>query len=385
MAFKGTRNRSRRDIEEQIEYLGGHFNAYTTREYTTYFTQGFKQDVPYLVGLLSDVLQNSLLETSHVQAERSVILTEKEDVEKSVEEVLYDYLHTVAYSGTSLSLTILGQRDHIMQIQRQDLINYISTYYTGPRMVLVGAGAVDHEELVELADKHFSGLSPHLSPDPYSHLESIPFSPGMILNPELHAGRNKVHLGICFESVGWSHPDYFVFVIIQRILGNWNEMMPTDKLSHFGQVVVNSELATSFQMFYTCYKKTGIFGVHAVTTPTAAPVFIKEFVKSFARITETVTEEEFDKLKTQVKVSTLMNLDGSHSIAEDIGKQVLSLGRRITPAEMYLRVDAITKEDLVECLHVYFNDVCPVVAGIGDVGTIPDYAQIRDWTNWERE
>merc|ERR1712216_188176 len=147
MAFKGTKTRTTAGLEEEIENMGAHLNAYTSREPTTYYAKVFKKDVAKAVDVLSDILQNSSLEPAHVERERGVILREMEEVEKEVEEVLFDHLHATAFQQTGLGRTILGSAE------------YIKTHYTAPRMVLAGAGAVDHDELVKLAQNSFAGLS----------------------------------------------------------------------------------------------------------------------------------------------------------------------------------------------------------------------------------
>ena len=82
MAFKGTKSRTAAGLEEEIENMGGHLNAYTSREQTTYYAKVLKKDVGAAVDILSDILQNSALEKSQIERERGVILREMEEVEK---------------------------------------------------------------------------------------------------------------------------------------------------------------------------------------------------------------------------------------------------------------------------------------------------------------
>src|SRR5690606_12417676 len=114
----------------------------------------FKDDAPKTVEILADILQNSKLEESAIERERSVILREQEEVDKQLEEVVFDHLHATAFQGQALGRTILGPKENIMSIKRNDLTDYISKNYKADRMVLVGAGGIPHETLVELAEKH---------------------------------------------------------------------------------------------------------------------------------------------------------------------------------------------------------------------------------------
>lgn len=101
LAFKGTKSRSQTQLELEVENLGAHLNAYTSREQTVYYAKAFDKDVPQAVDILSDILQNSKLEESAIERERDVILREQEEVEKQYEEVVFDHLHSVAFQGVS--------------------------------------------------------------------------------------------------------------------------------------------------------------------------------------------------------------------------------------------------------------------------------------------
>jgi mitochondrial-processing peptidase subunit beta len=133
-------------------------NAYTSREQTAYFAKVFKHDVGKAVEIISDILLNSKLEDASIDREREVILKEMSEVNKNQEELVLDHLHATAFQGTSLGRTILGSEENIRSLSRNHLKDYIQEQYTAPRMVLAGAGAVDHQELCALASQHFGKL-----------------------------------------------------------------------------------------------------------------------------------------------------------------------------------------------------------------------------------
>jgi processing peptidase subunit beta len=100
MAFKGTSQRTQHSLELEVENIGAHLNAYTSREQTVYYAKSFRKDVPVAVDIISDILQNSKLENSAIERERDVILREQQEVDKQLEEVVFDHLHAVAFQGT---------------------------------------------------------------------------------------------------------------------------------------------------------------------------------------------------------------------------------------------------------------------------------------------
>ena len=107
MAFKGTHRRSQQALELEVENMGAHLNAYTSREQTVYYAKAFRQDVPQAVDIISDILQNSKLEEGKIERERDVILREQVEVDKQYEEVVFDHLHAVAFQGTISKITLL--------------------------------------------------------------------------------------------------------------------------------------------------------------------------------------------------------------------------------------------------------------------------------------
>ncbi|KAL0196525.1 hypothetical protein M9458_010097, partial [Cirrhinus mrigala] len=127
MAFKGTRKRSQLDLELEIENMGAHLNAYTSREQTVYYAKAFSKDLPRerhygcavnasllaAVEILADIIQNSTLGEAEIERERGVILREMQEVETNLQEVVFDYLHATAYQDTPLGRTILGPTENI--------------------------------------------------------------------------------------------------------------------------------------------------------------------------------------------------------------------------------------------------------------------------------
>ena len=232
------------------------------RENTVYYAKAFNSDVPTTVDILSDILQNSKLEPSAIERERDVILREQEEVDKQMEEVVFDHLHATAFQGQPLGRTILGPKENIASIQRDDLVGYIQQNYTAERMILVGAGGVPHEQLVQLAEKHFANL-PAGPPNPSSSaLAAAQKRRPDFIGSEVRIRDDTIptaHIAIAVEGVSWNDDDYFTALVTQAIVGNWDRTMGNaphlgSKLSRF---VHTNNLANSFMSFSTSYSDTG--------------------------------------------------------------------------------------------------------------------------------
>ncbi|KAI9309207.1 Metalloenzyme, LuxS/M16 peptidase-like protein [Cunninghamella echinulata] len=378
MAFKGTKTRSQRDLELQIENMGGHLNAYTSREQTVYYAKAFKYDVPQAVEILSDILQNSKLDVGAIERERDVILREQEEVEKQMEEVVFDHLHATAFPKESLGLTILGPKENIQSLTRDDLSNYIRTYYTGERMILVGAGGVDHDALVNLAEQYFGQL-PHVRDEASSKsaMKKAVFSGSelKIRNPQ----SNQTHIAVAVEGASWTSPDYFALLVMQSIIGSWDRSLGATGhiASGLSSVVHNHQLANSFMSFNTSYKDTGLWGIYMITENTdRIDDLLKCTRNEFYRLCTSVTAEEIERAKQQLKAGLLLGLDGSTPIAEDIGRQLLTSGDRMSPKQVEEAVSTVSVDDVRRVATQYLNRDAAIVA-IGDVDKMSNFNVIR--------
>jgi processing peptidase subunit beta len=377
MAFKGTKNRSKEALEVEIENMGGSLNAYTSREQTVYYAKVFKNDVPKAMDILSDILSNSKFEERYLESERSTILREMEEVNKDTSEVIFDHLHAAAFQGTPLGRTILGPEENIKSITRDNLVQYIQANYHTPRMVVTAAGAIKHEEVVALAEKHFTSLPSSIE---FAHRTPSEFT-GSLVNVRDDT-LEDAHVAVAVKGVSWSHPDYFVFMVMQTLVGSWDRTIGGGKnlSSRLCETISVMDLAHSLTSFNTCYSDTGLFGAYVTADPHKLDDLLFEVIREWVRLGRNVTEGEVEKAKSKLKASILMQLDGTTAAAEDIGRQLLTHGRRLTPAEIFMRINSITVKDVIRVAREYFEDVDPVVAAVGPTEYLPDYNTMRGWT-----
>jgi len=367
-------------LELEVENLGAHLNAYTSREQTVYYAKSFCKDVPTAVSIISDILQNSKLESSAIERERDVILREQQEVDKQLEEVVFDHLHSVAFQGQPLGRTILGPKENILSIKRDDLASYIKTNYTADRMVLVGTGGVDHQDLVKLAEKHFSDLP--VSPKP------IPL--GRLAHPKTAFVGSEVrirdddmptaHIAVAVEGVGWSSPDYFPMMVMQSIFGNWDRSLGASPLlsSRLSHIISSNNLANSFMSFSTSYSDTGLWGIYLVSENLSNLDDLLHFtLKEWTRMSIAPTDVEVERAKSQLKAGLLLGLDGSTAIAEDIGRQLVTSGRRFTPKQIENAVDAVSTDDIKRVAQKYLWDKDIALAALGSIEGLLDYNRIR--------
>lgn len=381
LAFKGTQKRNQQTLELEIEDLGAHLNAYTSRENTCYFTRSFSEDVPHMTEILSDILLNSKLDPGAIERERSVILREQEEVDKAHEEVVFDHLHATAFQGEALGKTILGPKEAILSIQRSDLVQYIKTNYTADRMALVGAGGLNHEMLVDLAKQHFGSLPTSASPIPLGGRGQL--KPTTFTGSEVRIRddtMDTLNLAIAVEGVGWNSPDLFPVLVMQAIFGNWERSMGSSALrsSRLSHLLSSNKLVNSFLSFSTSYSDTGLWGIYMVTENlTNVDDLVYLTLREWQRMSTAPTPIEVERAKSQLKASLLFSLDSFNNIADDIGRQLVSSGKRMTPQEIQAAVEVVTPDTIRQVAQKYLWDKDIAVAALGRTEGLLDYNRIR--------
>lgn len=357
LAFKGTKNRSQVDLELEVEDCGSHLNAYTSRENTVYYAKTLKDDIPRSVNILSDILTRSKLEKIAIEKERPVIIRESEEVDKMYDEVVFDRLHEVVFKDQPLGRTILGPIECIRSIQQKDLKNYISTNYKGDRMVLVGAGCVDHEEMIRIALENFGHVPISESPKPLgTPRTSLPiFKEGEVKIED--ESLPNTYMAICIEGCSWSSKDYFKALVAQAIVGNWDRATNATTTTPLSKQVMkgnkeekNQPLCNSFMSFSTSYSDIGLWGMYLVIDKNSnyKKEMIDAIIKEWNRLQKgEFSNEELESAKSQLRGSLLLSLDGTTAVAEDIGRQLVTTGKRLNADEIISIVDSINKDDIV--------------------------------------
>ncbi|XP_035894845.1 mitochondrial-processing peptidase subunit beta-like [Anopheles stephensi] len=383
MAFKGTAKRAQDDLEIEVEDMGAHLNAYTSREQTVFYAKCLSQDLPKAVELLADIVQNPKLGEAEIERERGVILREMQEIESNLQEVVFDHLHATAYQGTPLGNTILGPTKNIQSLGKPDLQQYIEEHYKAPRIVLAAAGGVSHNDLVKLAEQNFSRMNSSVD------ISAEALAPCRFTGSEVRVRDDSLplaHVAIAVEGCGCTDQDNVPLLVANTFIGAWDRSQSgsANNASKLSVASAVDGLCHSFQSFNTCYKDTGLWGIYFVCDPLSCEDMLFNVQKEWMRLCTIITEDEVDRAKNLLKTSMLLHLDGTTPICEDIGRQMLCYNRRIPLHEMEQRIDSVTAQNVRDVGMKYIYDRCPAVAAVGPVENLPDYMRIRASMTWTR-
>lgn len=328
MAFKGTKKRSARCIAEEIEAVGGHLNAYTSRECTVYHAKVLKDDVPLALDILSDILQHSLFDETELERERSVIIQEIGQSLDTPEDVIFDHFQARAFPEQAIGRPILGTTEMVGGLTREAVGAYLRENYTASRMVVAAAGRVEHARFADLVAAAFDSLPGEAGAPP----EAARYRGG-----EIQDDRNleQVHLVLGFEGFAFDDPDYDALTLLSNVLGGGM----SSRL--FQEVREKRALAYNVYSFMASYMDGGLFGVYAGTGEDQVRELVPVICDEIAGLGGTIGEEELNRAKAQMKAGLLMALESTGARCEQLGQHLLVYGRPIPVEELTGRIDAV--------------------------------------------
>jgi processing peptidase subunit beta len=133
-------------------------DAYTSREHTLFHMTCFRSGVKHSVDILSDMLQNPLLDNDMLEDEKDTIKTELEECNKDTMDTVLEAVHFNSYRDHMMGRPILGDIDNINNITKEMVEEYYATHYCGKNLVIVGTGGVNHDEFVSMVADKFGNM-----------------------------------------------------------------------------------------------------------------------------------------------------------------------------------------------------------------------------------
>ncbi|MFP4698481.1 MAG: M16 family metallopeptidase [Eubacteriales bacterium] len=344
MLFKGTEKRAAKQIAEDMSAIGGHINAFTGKEYTCFYAQTLDEHIEIGIDILSDMLQNSLFSNEDIKKEKTVVLEEIDMVEDSPEEVALDSFHQNVWKGHSLGFSILGGKDNIKNLTREDLINYYKKYYTTDNIVISVAGHFEFNYIKELLNTYFRDIN-------------TKSSKGSIEDPKYHRSflyRNKdieqVHLCLGFEGIHYYSDKLYTLAILNTILGG----SMSSRL--FQGIREEKGLAYSIYSFTSTYQEAGLLNIYAATNPNSINEVLEQVKDEVSWLKQNgITQDELDKTKEQLKSNYIIGLESTNSRMSSNGKSIILLNRIKTQDEIIDKLNTVTLEDFNELTRDIFQ------------------------------
>ena len=352
MLFKGTPTRNALEIGEQIENVGGQMNAYTSREVTAYYVHLLKQDLPLALDVIGDIVQNPLFPEDELEKERDVILQEIGMTNDTPDDLIFDQYQETAYPGQALGAPILGTSEIVSNMQRETLFEYVRRFYTSGRLVVSVAGGVDHDSVVNEAEKIFSNLGE----DSEQKYKDADYKGGENRDEK---PLEQSHVVLGFRGIAKNDPDYYAAVLLSTVLGGGM----SSRL--FQEIREKRGLVYSVYSSHTAFHDCGQLEIYAGTGPDKLPELIPVITGEVQKmIQDCISSDELARAKSQIKASMLMSRESMLSRANRQAKHLINFNEDLDMTKLVERVDAITPDQICAMAQRIFTSR-PTLAGLG--------------------
>jgi len=364
MTFKGTRKRTAQAIAEEIEDVGGHINAYTSRENTAYYAKVLKDDLGLAVDVVADLVQNATLDEVELERERGVILQEINQANDTPDDIIFDLFQERCFPEQPLGRPVLGTMDGIINMPRGDILGYMHDHYRPANMVMSAAGNLSHDTLVDLAREHFSEDMTKGVGDTQGKAKYV--------GGEVRETRDidQVHLLLGFEGFSYRDDDFYAASVMSILFGGGM----SSRL--FQEVREKRGLVYAVYSFMAAYEETGVFGIYAGTGENDVKELIPVVCDEIGKLSQGISAEELNRAKAQLKSSILMSLESTSSRAEQLARQMMIFGRPIPAQESVDKVEAVDAQAIIDVSARIFQGN-PTFAAMGPISNVEDFAKIQ--------
>jgi predicted Zn-dependent peptidase len=364
MLFKGTKNRSAKDIVSEIDNIGGQLNAFTTKECTCYYIKLLDEHIGIGIDVLSDMILNSNFDEGEIKKEKSIILEELKMYEDSPDDLSYDFLLENIYKDNALGMNILGTEKSLDEMSRESILDYFEKLYVPNNAVVSISGNFNFDKLVRDLSLKFGEWK---SGETNIVLEEAEFSPCFITK---NKDTEQVSLAICMKGIALEDDqDTYALSVVNNIFG------ASGSSRLFQKIREDKGLVYSIYSEETLYRKCGEFGIFSsMSTENVEEVYnlimqeIEYLKKNY------ITEEELKFSKEQLKGSYILDLESTGNRMGMIGKSMLLSQNIKTTDEILESIEMIDMKSVKDVVDKVFGTaeigVCIVGRDVEDIRSL---------------
>lgn len=345
MLFKGTESRSSFDIAMSMESVGGYLNAFTSSEYTCYYSRCLNTQMERALEVLSDMVLHPSFPEEEIAKEKKVVIEEMKMYRDSPDDYLFEEFSNAVFKGHSLGRPIIGFEDTVSAFTRQDLYDYMSERYRPDNLIVAVSGNMEHERVVELAAGYFGGLeseSTETEKDTLTDYEKDKL--------QLTRDIEQTHLILGRRGLNYDHEDKYKLLMANTILGGgMSSRLHQNVREKYGYCY-------SITTFNQSYSDSGLFGVYVGTDRDYVEHVRELIVRELDRLRgEKVGEQELSEAKAQLKGKLMLSLESMSNRMSRLAKSELYFGRFVTLDELVEHIDAVEAEGLRDFSEKFFD------------------------------
>lgn len=362
--FKGSKNRTGFEIAEGMDEIGASYNAYTTKEYTYFYVKALDYQLIKATDLLFDLFRNPRLDEKDIETEKGVILEEIAMCEDDPSEKCFDVAEKGIYEGSGLAYEILGTKETVSDMKKEDFLSYMSTYYVPERTVIGVSGNFNEDEIDEKIKEYFSTDANTGNP---IKTEKAPFTPAV---RTLYKEVEQTHILMSFKGIPVEHRDLYPLQICSFILG----LGPSSMLGR--RIREELGLVYGIESFLVRFAGGGTIEVSMSLAPSSEERAIRESLKIISELKESLTERQVTIAKEKLASGFIMSREQPQSRFSATGYNMLLLNKEITDDEIIEAVRNVTFEDVKRVAREYFRIPEMSFTAVGKVSEKKKYERI---------
>lgn len=359
MMFKGTKNRTAKQIADEMARIGGNINAFTSKECTSYYATTLSEHLPMAIRIIGDMLNNSLIDEKALKKEKSVIIEEIDMYEDSPEDLVHDMLQQRIWKGHPLGYLISGRKRNVRRVSREQILEFSDKYYTADNIVISIAGRFDQNEILDLVEEEFGNIKSNS--DIFNAVIGTPDYHKVLVKKEKDI--EQLHVNIAFEGISYFSDERFTLSILNSILGG----SLSSRL--FQKIREDAGLTYSIYSYGSSYRDTGLLHIYAAMNPNQKDTVIKKMhsiVDSLKK--KGVTMEELTMTKEQIKTELILGSEGARHRMNSNGKSMLLRGRLVPLSELIEGIEGVSLEDVKKFANQYLDLSKSSLSLVGNLG-----------------
>ena len=348
MLFKGTTNRSAKQIAIELDRIGGQMNAFTSKECTCYYARVAHDQISVAADVLSDLIKNAVFDPAELDKERLVVLEEISMLNDQPDDLAHEQASIDFFKGSTYSKPVIGPAENIKRFTRDDIINYINKHYYPENIVISIAGKVDLIQVTELLEKYFGDISGDLKQQSTRAFvdQFKPEKTFTVLKRDIE----QTHISLGFNGIDYRDDSRYAYMVLSNLFGG----SMSSRL--FQKIREEMGLVYTVYSYLSTYTEAGMFGIYAATGAKTAEVATKIIVEEIKRLkTDGIEIEEFNNSKTQIHGNYLLGLESVNSRMQSIGKAQLLLGQVDSQETILKKLEAVTLADVSKIVDQIFD------------------------------
>ncbi|MBI4983518.1 insulinase family protein [Candidatus Woesearchaeota archaeon] len=348
MLFEGTAKRpTSRDISNEIEKVGGEFNAYTTNERTCFYVKVLKKHFPIAVEVLADILQHSLFKEEELEKEKNVVLKEIDLVNDEPKFYQWILFQKNLYEKHPAKYPTYGRKQVIKSLTREKVLNYFNRYYLPNNMIISVVGETKNWN--KLIAKYFTSKRNKVIA-PYQEKEHLNRK-----KKEVKESKDvtNTYLVLGFKTVPKNHPDSYVLEVIDGILGRGQSGRM------FTEIRSKKGLAYDVGTQHIAEISFGYFAVYATIDGKNLDLVKKLLLKELGKLRQ-ATEKDIQEAKTYIEGDYYLDLEDTQKVADQFLFWEQTGGIKLMKS-FIAKIKRVTRKDIIRVVDKYFKNYTLVV------------------------